>query len=257
MVGRVVVVATEEGVLRGGLRTLGAFLVIVVLLLTALHVHVFKVEALVRWNGDLVPRCLVIVPGIVLRLLPRVEWARQGRLVAIPPVGETCAYLRVHEEWGAAALGLGGLGSSMQLWQEMLVERQARDMATGINAEAIDTHIDKLRVAVDQVVGHMRVLRIQVYAVSGNLRPPACLVVPIEVAEMVIQVMAVVVLAVCVLHHGQTLLVLTARREAPKAGTTHHLSWLQGTLDAGLIMDLLVAVEHGAKGSLAEVAAMV
>ena len=47
------------------------------------------------------------------------------------------------------------------------------DMPGCVDAEAVDTHLDKARVALYEIVGHGRVLGVEVHAVTGYLAPPA------------------------------------------------------------------------------------
>ena len=42
-----------------------------------------------------------------------------------------------------------------------------------VDSEAVDTHLDKARVALYEIVGHGRVLGVEVHAVTGYLAPPA------------------------------------------------------------------------------------
>ena len=68
-----VVVTLKESIVGGRLLRLGALVVIVILLLTALHVDVFEVGTLVGGYAQSVPRRGVIVPGVLFPLLPGVE----------------------------------------------------------------------------------------------------------------------------------------------------------------------------------------
>ena len=83
-------------------------------------------------------------------------------------------------------------------------------MSGGVNTEAVHTHLDKLAVAAHEVVGYVLILRVQVHAVAGYLRPPAGIVVPVERAEVVPIVIHVVILSVGVLHLRQASLILQA-----------------------------------------------
>ena len=81
-------------------------------------------------------------------------------------------------------------------------------MSAGVDAETVDTQVDESLVALDNVVAHGGVLGVQVYAVAGNLCPPAGVVVPVELSEVMPKVVDVVVFVVGILHLAQTSAVL-------------------------------------------------
>ena len=91
-------------------------------------------------------------------------------------------------------------------------------MASGVNSKTVNTHLDEGAVAVDQIFGNGRVFGIQVNAVARNLSPPPCVVVPVELAEVVPVIVRVVVLVVGVLHLFQTVVILLARRQIGVVG---------------------------------------
>ncbi len=77
-------------------------------------------------------------------------------------------------------------------------------MTAGVDTESVNTHLDEFRVAVNEIVGHLGVLGIEVNAVTCNLSPPTGRIVPVEVGIVVPQVLRVLVLATCVLHQTET-----------------------------------------------------
>ena len=83
-------------------------------------------------------------------------------------------------------------------------------MSAGIDTEAVHSHFYKVGVAVNQIVVSRRIFRIEIHAVAGNLSPPACFVVPVEVSEMVPQVVHIMVLSVGVFHFPKPRSILLA-----------------------------------------------
>ena len=59
-------------------------------------------------------------------------------------------------------------------------------MAAGIDAKTVNTHLDELAIALTQIAVRGGVLGIQVHTVAGYLGIPPCVVVPVEVAEVVV-----------------------------------------------------------------------
>ena len=91
-------------------------------------------------------------------------------------------------------------------------------MATGVDTESVNTHLDERAVAIDQVIGNSGVFSVQVHAVTSDLCPPSCVVVPVELTEVVPVVVVVVVLVVGVFHLLQPRVILLARGQARVIG---------------------------------------
>ena len=91
-------------------------------------------------------------------------------------------------------------------------------MASSVNSKTVNTHLDEGAVAVDKIFSNGRVFGIQVNAVAGNLSPPTCVVVPVELAEVMPVIMGVVVLVVGILHLLQTVVILLSRRQIGVVG---------------------------------------
>jgi len=140
--------------------------------------------------------------------LPSVERHGESRYLAVPYLRVACANLGKHEERSAVACSLVGLGSFGESRVEHLVESQTCNVAAGVDTESVNTHLDEVCVAVDKIVGSLWVLGVQVHAVAGNLCPPAGVVVPVELSEVVPEVVDVVVFIVGVLHLAKTSAVL-------------------------------------------------
>ena len=81
-------------------------------------------------------------------------------------------------------------------------------MAARVDAETIHAHLDECAVAVDEVLGNGGIFGVQVNAVAGNLGPPPCVVVPVELPEVVPVVVVIVVLVVGILHLLQAVVIL-------------------------------------------------
>ena len=69
--------------------------------------------------------------------------------------------------------------------------------------------------------------------------------------------MAIVVLSVHVLHHGQAHLILLTGLLLPIALTTYYVKRMHTTLDAGLVVNLLITVKEATERLFAEVAVVV
>ena len=201
-----VCVAAEEHVVRRRLRALCRRSVVGILLLAREHVCVGERSLLE--DCQIVPRFRAVVPGVVFRLLPSVERHGKSRYLAVPDLSVARAYLGKHEERAAVACCFVGLGSFCESRVEHLVESQTCNVAAGVDTESVNTHLDEVCVAVDKIVGSPRVLGVQVHAVAGNLCPPAGVVVPVELSEVVPEVVDVVVFIVGVLHLAKTSAVL-------------------------------------------------
>ena len=220
-----------------------------------------QVSALI--DGDAVPIGGVIVPTVVLALGPGVEVGRQSGLVA---VGDTAliagTYLGTHEEIRTIqALAAVLLAQCLECWDIDFVERQTRDMAARIDAETVNAHLDERAIAVDEVFCHSGILGIQINAVTGNLRPPARVVVPIELAEVVPTVVIVVVLVVGILHLLQARVILLARRQTVVVGrqqTAHRVGGIGFHALINLeLVGIPVASEQFTQVFLAEVARVI
>ena len=46
-------------------------------------------------------------------------------------------------------------------------------MTGRIDTESVDTHLDEAGVAIDEIIRHRRMLRVEIDTVAGNLSPPA------------------------------------------------------------------------------------
>ena len=128
-------------------------------------------------------------------------------------------------------------------------------MAGGVDAEAVDSHLDELAVALHNVVGDGRVLGVQVHAVAGNLSPPAVGQVPVPVCRHVVPVvLAVVVLSVGVLQVLEARVILLVGWYVPVCFAAEYVRRVHTGLDVGLILDVLVALIELAEEVFAEVA---
>ena len=105
-------------------------------------------------HHNVVPRRGACVPSVVFCFLPCVEVARKVVAVSISDVAVTRAHLGKHEEWAVVSFSLVLLCSSGELREEVFVERQARDVTTGVNTETVAAHFDEFRVALYEVVSH-------------------------------------------------------------------------------------------------------
>ena len=210
VVGFVVSVALQQGVVAARLRTLAA-VGRVLLQAQFLVGERGRVGALIHLHALPVGR--VVVPLVEQRrvALPRVEVGRQRRLAAVGRLAEARTHLGEHEERATIqSLALVLLAQSLKGRNEHLVERQAADVAAGVDAEAVHTHLDERAVAVNEVFDRLGILGVEVHAVAGNLRPPAVGLVPVEVAVVVPQVVGVVVHAVGILHFSKAVGILFA-----------------------------------------------
>ena len=81
-------------------------------------------------------------------------------------------------------------------------------MSGGIYAKSVDSHLDKLGVAVDKIVGHISIFSVEVNAVACNLPPPARRVVPAEVGVVMPLVVHVMVFAVGIFHQREACAIL-------------------------------------------------
>ena len=82
-------------------------------------------------------------------------------------------------------------------------------MAGGIDTEAVYTHLDEFSIAFNQVFGYGGILGVQVYAVAGNLSPPAVGIVPVPACTHVVPVVVrILVCAVRIFQVGESGLIL-------------------------------------------------
>ena len=77
--------------------------------------------------------------------------------------------------------------------KEHFVECKSGNMACGIDAESVDTHLDESRIAVYKIVCDCRMLSVEVNAVSGDLSPPARRIVPVEPCFVMPEIVGVAV----------------------------------------------------------------
>ncbi len=123
----------------------------------------------------------------VLGRFPGVVVAGEVGLVAVDHrTLEALAAFAEHEERGAATFGFVRLCDFEELRDELLVEGKARDMAGGVNTEAVNTHFDELAVAVYDVFGYIVVLGVEIHAVACNLPPPAVGKVPVPACAVMV-----------------------------------------------------------------------
>ena len=133
-------------------------------------------------------------------------------------------------------------------------------MAAGVDAKTVNSHLDELSIAFNEVAVGLRILGVEIHAVASNLRPPAVGLVPVEVAIVVPQVVTVVVVAVGVFHLAQAVAVLGAAAQA--AVVVLQLAALrdgkgQHALAHVALRNAVVAVEELAQVLLAKVARVV
>ena len=145
-----VFVSVEERIGGCGLRRLFARIVIV---LRNARQLIDMSERCGFKNCEVVETCRVVVPRVVNRFFPGVEWGGDSRLSAIPMSAVAGAYLGKHEKFGFAHF----LCYFEECIVERLVENQARHVSPGVNTEAIDTHFDEFAVGLDDVVEHSRI----------------------------------------------------------------------------------------------------
>jgi len=133
-------------------------------------------------------------------------------------------------------------------------------VAAGVDAETIDAHLDESAVLFAQILIGSGIFGVQIDAIAGNLGPPAGVVVPVELAEMVPQIVGIVIDAVGVFHLGEARRILcrSGEREvvvgqsaAVAFGIGHHAS-----VDGGLV-GVPIAREQFAEILFAEIAGVV
>ena len=149
IVGGVVFVAVEQSV--GGAR-LCAFAQIVVMLGDAKSLVVERSRVGGFINLDTLPIGRVAVPLTTKRVvaLPSVEIRRERRLLTVSDIAEASANLGKHEEWSLIdALGLVLLAKFCESGNKSAVECESRDVTAGIDSETVNSHFDKLAVALD------------------------------------------------------------------------------------------------------------
>ena len=155
-----------------------------------------------------------MVPSVGFRLLPCIIERRAVFVVTVDDIAFAGAYLAKHKEVAITTFSLVLLGKSLELRDECVVESEARDMTTSVDAETIDTHFDKFAVAFYEVVAYIGVLGVEVYAVACNLTIPARVVVPVPFVGYVVPVVVyVVVLTVGILHFGKAFGILLVARK--------------------------------------------
>ena len=134
-------------------------------------------------------------------------------------------------------------------------------MSAGVDAESVNAHLDERAVAVDQILGHSRVLGVQVNTVTCDLCPPARVVIPVKLPEVVPIVVSVVILIIGVLHHLQSHVILLARGQAAVVGRQFAAHRVGGVGEHALVDLILIGVavtrEQFAKVLLAKVARVV
>ena len=96
-------------------------------------------------NGDVIPIARIIVPTVVFVFGPCVEIRRQHGLVAVGHATLIAgAYFGAHEEVPLVQAFVAILlAQSLEGGNINLVERQARDMATGVDTEAVNAHLNE------------------------------------------------------------------------------------------------------------------
>ena len=260
VVGRVIGVAVEFGIVAARLRVLVA---VVVALLEAQFLVVEGGGVGAFKHGHRLPVVGIGVPLATQRgvALPGVEVGRERGLSAIGDFAVACAHLGKHVERAVVqALALVLLAQGLESRHKGAVERHARDVATGVDAETVNTHLDERAVAVDEILIGLGVLGVQVHAVASNLCPPAVRLVPVEVAVVVPQVVRVVVHAVGVLHLGQAVGILLFTRQIQvvvlEFATILDGEWNHALAQVALRL-AIVAGEQLAQVLLAEVARVV
>ena len=260
IIGRVITVAVKRGIVAVWLGALAAGVVVLgeAQLLVVERGGIGALEDL-----DTLPVSGIAVPGVeqACIALPGVEIGRQRGLTAIGNLAHACAHFGKHEERALVeTLVLVLLAQLLESRDKGLVEGESADVPTCVDAESVDTHLDKRAVAVDEILVGFGILGVQVHAVAGNLCPPAVGFVPVEVAVVVPQVVCVVVHAVGVLHLGEAVLVLLSRgqvhvvvveQSALRDGVGHH-----ALLDVALGLGP-VAVKEVAQVGLAKVAGVI
>ena len=140
---------------------------------------------------------------------------------------------------------------------ELLVECQAGDVTGCINTETIDTHLDKLSIAIYEILSHVVVLCVEIHTVTSNLTHPTAWEVPVPVVgSMVPIVVYIVVIAICILHQGKTTLILYLYIAqvivAQLALIRDHTS-----INVCLVTKMSITVEHLAELLLTEVTGVV
>ena len=94
-------------------------------------------------------------------------------MIAISHISLACTHLAIHKERTAVAFILSFFSYCLKLGKESIVESETSDVSGSIDTEAVDTHTDKLAIAIHEIVGHIRVFGVEVYAVAGDLSPPS------------------------------------------------------------------------------------
>ena len=155
-----------------------------------------------------------MVPSVGFRLLPCIIERGAVFVVAIDDIAFAGAYLAKHKEVATTTFSLVLFGKSLELRDECVVESEARDMTTSVDAETIDAHSDELTITTYEIVGYGRIFGVEVDTVASNLSVPARVVVPIPfVADVVPIVVSVVVLSVGILHFGKAFGILLVARK--------------------------------------------
>ena len=133
-------------------------------------------------------------------------------MIAIGHVAVARTNLSKHKEISTITCCLMLFCQCLKLRDKVLVESQTRDVTTSINTETVHTHLNKLAIALNEVISHVLVLCVEVHAVTCNLSPPAAIIVPVEVAIVVPVVVLVMVLTIGIFHCSQTRRILLTTR---------------------------------------------
>ena len=211
-------------------------------------------------NHLIIPVTFASIPFVEQGLvrLPGIEVAREVCLTSIGYIVHTCTNLTIHKERCLVqALVLVLLTKCFKLRDKLLVECQAGDVARCINTETIDTHLDKLSIAIYEILSHVVVLCVEIHTVTSNLPHPTAWEVPVPVVgSMVPIVVYIVVIAICILHQGKTTLILYLYIAqvivAQLALIRDHTS-----INVCLVTKMSITVEHLAELLLTEVTSVV
>ena len=168
-------------------------------------------------NHLIIPVALASIPFVEQGLvrLPGIEVARKIGLTSIGYIVHTCTNLTIHKERCLVqSLVLVLLTESYKFRNELLVECQAGDVTGCINTETIDTHLDKLSIAIYEILSHVVVLCVEIHTVTSNLTHPTAWEVPVPVVGCMMPIVVdIVVIAIGILHQGKTTLILCRRQK--------------------------------------------
>ena len=207
-----------------------------------------------------IPVALASIPIIKQGLirLPGIEVAREVLLASVGYIVHTCTNLTIHKERCLVqSLVLVLLTEGFKFRDELLVECQAGDVAGCIDTETIHTHLDKLTIAIYEILSHIVILCVEIHTVTCNLTHPTAWVVPVPVVGCMMPiVMYIVVIAICILHQGKTTLILYLYI-VQIIVAQHVLIRNHTSIDVSLVTKTSITVELLAKMLLTEVTGVV